>query len=80
MLVMQGNELAVSLGFVGEVVLFSSSCFGKKKTLISVFLFFAPGCSSRWSNKEICQQDRCELSNKTANKVCKHTRDGLFYR
>lgn len=39
MLVMQGNELAVSLGFVGEVVLFSSPCFGKKKNSISVFLF-----------------------------------------
>jgi len=65
MLVMQGNGLAVIHGFVFQPVCFPVLC--------------PLAVHTRWNIKKICQQDHCELSNKTANKVCKRIRDVLFY-
>lgn len=81
MLVMQGNELAVSLGFVGEVVLFSSPRFGKKKKKIQ-YLFScslpsavpAGGVLKRSVSKTIVSP-LTKPQTRSAN-----TRDGLFYR
>lgn len=54
--------------------LFSSPCFSKKNSVC--FPVLCPlAVHARWNIKEICQQDHCELSNKTA-----YTHNVLFYR